>query len=57
MVTELDGYNQQDERVRYMLNRKDKVEEVKNKSEEKIKQSASKMRSSLRSPVRQRDYQ
>ena len=39
-----------------MLNRKEKVEEVKNKTEEKAKQSATKMRSSLRSPTRQREY-
>ena len=55
-MTEIDGYHQQDEKVRTMLNRKERVDEVKNKSEEKIKLSASKMRSSLRSPTRTREY-
>jgi len=54
LVNELDRYNEQDERVRAMLDRKDRVQDVKQKTEGKTKNSFYSMSSSLRSPSKKR---
>jgi len=50
LVNELDRYNEQDERVRALLDRKERVGDLKAKTEGKMKNSFYSMSSSLRSP-------
>jgi chromosome segregation ATPase len=52
LINELERYNEQDERVRSMLDRKERVQDVKSKTEGKMKSSYYSMNSSLRSPQR-----
>jgi len=52
LVHELDQYHRQDEEVRSKLNRKEKVQNIKEDSNEKMKQSFHRMNSSLKSPSR-----
>lgn len=54
LVNEIEKFNEQDERVRNILDRKDRVYEVKNRTEGKMKQSAHVLNSSIRSPGKRR---
>jgi len=55
LCAELDRFNEQDERVRAILDRKDRVHEVKARTESKLRQSQSIMHSSIRSPQKRHD--
>mmetsp|Transcript_39528 Transcript_39528/g.45983 ORF Transcript_39528/g.45983 Transcript_39528/m.45983 type:complete len:389 (+) Transcript_39528:51-1217(+) len=55
LVNELEKYSEQDERARAILDRRDRVNELRAKTEGRMKQSYSNMNSSLRSPGKQRD--
>jgi chromosome segregation ATPase len=55
LVNELEKFNEQDERVRSILDRRDRVYEVKRQTEGQMKQSFHAMNSSIRSPGKRRN--
>jgi len=57
LMVEIERYNEQDERVRAMLDRKERVQDVKQKTEGKMKQSYYSMSASLRSPTKRKTNQ
>jgi len=56
LLQELERFNYQDQEVRHVLDRKDKVEDVKKRVEGKMRTSFHAMSSSLRSPSKTKDY-
>jgi len=54
LVNEIERFNDQDEKVRMILDRRDRVQEVKTKTEGKARQSAHVLNSSIRSPGKRR---
>lgn len=55
LVNEFERFSEQDEKVRAILDRRDRVADIKNRTEGKSKQSANLFNSSLRSPSRKRN--
>jgi hypothetical protein len=55
LVNEFERFSDQDEKVRGLLDRRDRVIDVKNRIEGKSKQSANVFNSSLRSPGKRRN--
>lgn len=55
LIQELEKFNYQDQEVRHVLDRKDKVEDVKKRYEGKMRTSFHNMSSSIRSPMKNRD--
>jgi len=56
LIQELERFNYQDQEVRHVLDRKDKVEDVKKRVEGKMRTSFHAMSSSLRSPSKTKEY-
>jgi chromosome segregation ATPase len=57
LLQELERFNYQDQEVRQVLDRKDKVEEVKKRYEGKMRSSFHAMSASIRSPLRSKEQQ
>lgn len=56
LVQELEKFNIQDQEVRHVLDRKDKVDDVKKRYEGRMRSSFHAMSSSMRSPGKNKDH-